>query len=685
MNRNKPRRSWHDGVFFGLHYDLHANAADSALGKELTAEHLSERLGRVMPDWVQCDCKGHAGYTSWPTQVGSTSPGVVNDSLAIHRQVTRALGIRLGMHYSGVWDSRAIELHGDWARLDAAGVPDKNQTCRLSPYADELMIPQMLELIDRYDVDGFWVDGENWASRPCWCQRCTGEFTRRTGLTDIPTQPGQPNWSAWLAFHRDLFVEHVARYADAVHARKSSCAVCSNWMYTIRQPEAVAAPVDYLSGDYDFAWGANRAALEGRLLDARGMSWDLMAWGFITAGNPWDPKRLGPPWQMKPAPHLCQELAEVVALGGAMMVYDNPQRTGWLTGWHQDTLAEVADFCRQRKELCFGSRSVSDSAVLHLAGHYYSCNDPLFNYGGAVAGVEGALHALLETHHSTDVLTEDSALERMGRYKLLVVPEQTHLSAAMQSALDAYAQAGGQVIMSGVHLASECPTLVGAEPAGVHGQRAQRDGAAAAADDFMDCVYLPCRGQAVATSGPWQAVRPLADTTPLVHCLLGHEPEKDRTNLPVVTYRRVGGGAILAIHGPVFRDYAAAHYPLLREFLRELIASLGIQWLATLESEHQTIRGPQPAPVRLEMILRQKAGRLRVNLINRGAAETLSPQRVTVEEIAPVTDIVLKVRRPERPRAVEVFPHDTQFNWEHAGGVLSVHLAQVYVHTVVSI
>ncbi len=42
---------------------------------------------------------------------------------------------------------------------------DPDITCRSSGYDDELMIPQMIELIDNYDVDGFWVDGENWASR----------------------------------------------------------------------------------------------------------------------------------------------------------------------------------------------------------------------------------------------------------------------------------------------------------------------------------------------------------------------------------------------------------------------------------------------------------------------------------------------------------------------------------------
>ena len=93
-NANEPGRNWHLQAFFGLHYDLHAGATDTELGAALTHEHLRAELEKVRPDWVQCDCKGHAGYTSWPTAVGTTSPGVVQDALRIHRDVTRELGCR---------------------------------------------------------------------------------------------------------------------------------------------------------------------------------------------------------------------------------------------------------------------------------------------------------------------------------------------------------------------------------------------------------------------------------------------------------------------------------------------------------------------------------------------------------------------------------------------------------------
>ena len=155
-------------------------------------------------------------------------------------------------------------------------------------------------------------------------------------------------------------------------------------------------------------------------MDARDMSWDLMAWGFARAEE-------GSPWVFKPALHLEQEVSEVVALGGAVMIYENPQRSGWLTGWHNEIMEKVGEFCRARREVCFHSKTVPQAAVLHLVEHYYANNQPLFNFAHAVEPVQGALQALLETHHSADVLPEDAALKRVGSYKLIVVPEETAL------------------------------------------------------------------------------------------------------------------------------------------------------------------------------------------------------------------------------------------------------------------
>lgn len=654
------RPNWHDDAFFGIHYDLHANEHDTELGRELSVDHLVERLRRVQPDWIQCDCKGHAGYTSWPTKVGATSPGVVQDSMRMHREATRQLGIPLGMHYSGVWDTVAIEQHPEWGRVNERGEREPvgngspDSTCRHSDYDRDLMIPQMLELIDEYDVDGFWVDGENWAARPCWCDRCQQAFREQRGTPQIPTSPDDPGWDDWLAFHRQLFVDHVADYANAVHERKPSCTVVSNWMYTMRQPDAVEAPVDYFSGDFDWRWGADRAAVEGRLLDGRGKSWDLMAWGFTKSG----PIPDSAPWVLKSATQLSQETAEVVALGGAVMIYNTPQRTGWLTGWHQDTLAEVARFCRARKEICFKSSSRSEVAILHPKDHYYTVAGPLFEQRTANYAIEGALHAMLETQHSTDILTDDAVQRRgLDQYRLIVIPERTKLAPEIHQEVQTFAENGGHILLTGATAASDFPGLAGA---------------AAAAPVVSTPVYLPAGNRTIGIDGPWQPVTPADGTDAWIHALRQQEQGKDATSQVIVTHRPVGDGSITTIHGSFFEHYHGEHPPLAREFLESLLDRLGISWEVTVDG-----------PPALEVVTRTQGDQLAVNLINRGAGETLSPRRVMFEDLPPITNVGLSIQRDEPPRSVRLEPSADPVPWTYNNGELKITVPAVRIHDIV--
>jgi hypothetical protein len=124
----------------------------------------------------------------------------------------------------------------------------------------------------------------------------------------------------------------------------------------------------------------------------------------------------------------------------------------------------------------------------------------------------------------------------------------------------------------------------------------------------------------------------------------------------------------------VFKDYFLGHYPRLRLFLAEIFNSLDIPWLVTLD-----------ASPRLEMILRQKDGKMLVNLINRGAAEMLYPNRIMVDELLPVTNISVKIRRSTKPKSVSIIPDNTKLDWSYADGFVTVQLPQVRIHEVLVI
>ncbi|MFA5419901.1 MAG: hypothetical protein WC341_15720, partial [Bacteroidales bacterium] len=107
--------------FFGLHFDFHANKSDSTIGKTFTAAMIDSMLTMVKPDYIQVDCKGHPGISSYPTKVGNAAPGFVTDPMKIWRVVTRKHGVALFVHYSGVIDAEAVAKRPGWAAEDKNG------------------------------------------------------------------------------------------------------------------------------------------------------------------------------------------------------------------------------------------------------------------------------------------------------------------------------------------------------------------------------------------------------------------------------------------------------------------------------------------------------------------------------------------------------------------------------------
>lgn len=642
--------NWHEDAFFGLHYDLHPGATDTELGREATYEHIRAMLEKVKPDFVQYDCKGHPGYSGYPTKVGAPSPGIVGDALKVWRQVTRDMGIPLSIHFSGVWDTRAIELHPEWARINAQGKPDPNYTSRLSAYDEEYMIPQLLEVVREYDIDGMWIDGENWASQPDWSEACQKTFTEKTGIAEIPRRAGDPHWHEWLAFHRELFVNHVTRYVDAVHALKPTCMVTSNWMYSVRMPEALAAPIDYLSGDFDPSFGAERAMAEGRFISSRGKPWDLMAWAFLQTGNQG--------WTMKNAEHLCQELSTVLAQGGAVFIYDTPHRSGRLTEWHQDVMADVAKFCRQRREYCHKSETIPQVAVLHSETAYYLHNDPLFNFAQANRAMEGALHALLEIGLSVDILNEDTLLKRLAEYPVVVIPEAVEVSDAVRQALPGYVENGGRLLLTGAQVAEQYGALTGVEKRG----------------EPEEGGWLPVGGEAVNVAGGYQAVT-LKDAEALAFMLTEREPAlNSRADFPAATRIRVGRGTVVAVHGPVFRGYYESHYPALRRFIGEMVAALNPAPMVRVDG-----------PWWIEMAARKKDGRTLIQLVNRAVGGYLSPNRHMAESVPATGPFTVTVPLAEKPAKVFLAPDDDGLEWSWDGGLLTAKIGGLRMHNVLVI
>ena len=167
--------------FFGLHFDAHAEKNQKNVGKDLKIEELEYLFSEVKPDFVQCDSKGHPGIATFQSKLGTTVQ-FYQDTMQVWREVSAKYGVALFAHYSGVFDSAAVQARPEWAITEKNGEISQDYTSTLSPYADELLIPQLKELAGIYGLNGAWVDGECWAALADYSEKTKILFEERTGL-----------------------------------------------------------------------------------------------------------------------------------------------------------------------------------------------------------------------------------------------------------------------------------------------------------------------------------------------------------------------------------------------------------------------------------------------------------------------------------------------------------------------
>ena len=160
----KTKKLKRNESFFGLHFDFHAGDKDKNIGANTTYEMVEKIIKAADPDYIQCDCKGHRGLSSYPTKAGNPAPGVVADALKVWRKATEDNNVAMFLHYSGVQDFEAVAQHPEWACIDENGNPSDKATSLFGDYSDKLLIPQLKELAGEYGADGAWIDGECWGS-----------------------------------------------------------------------------------------------------------------------------------------------------------------------------------------------------------------------------------------------------------------------------------------------------------------------------------------------------------------------------------------------------------------------------------------------------------------------------------------------------------------------------------------
>ena len=654
--------------FFGFHADFHAHKNDLHIGENVTQEMIERFLEAVQPDYVQVDCKGHFGYSCYPTKIGYAPPGLKNDLLAIWRKATKKHGVELVVHFSGLIDKAAIDHHPEWATVHADGEIDPFCTSPFGPYVDEHMIPQLKEVITEYDIDAVWVDGECWAAVPDYGKKALDKFKDKTGIESIPKSQVDPYWKEFLAFNRARFKEFVKHYVDEIHKFKPEMQITSNVMFGPWMPEPLTIPIDFLSGDYKPVDGVELARLAARYLPSVGLPWDIMTWGNTKGQNQYN-------ISLRPAIQLKQEAASVLAQGGGWQFVAPVARSGYIDDGTTATAADLAKFCRERQSLCHKTQSVPQVALLFPTTSTFDNLEEMYYFTDDMRpSLIGPLHGLLELHYSVDVKAEHWLSGHLQDYPVIIVPECHLLPEDFIAELRKYVHQGGRLLLCGPQVSAMFKDDLGVS---FEGDMIDMDQLFAELEktvvrrEFIvlepdlpqlyithDSLTSPCPGR-------YQKVTPTT-AKPINYCYFRRDLFGEKMCASTVV--RCGEGVVGAIYVPLMENYYESHLPVLRDAFSKIMTNVFPEPMVKLE-----------APPCIDMSIKKKDDMVLIHLVNLSGL-AVTAHYAAADYVLPVVDIGLEVRLDAEPSEAKWAYGGNSKTKQYQNGTLSIVLDRLEIH-----
>lgn len=640
----KKRR---EDSFFGVHFDFHAMEGQT-VPEIFRPDVVAEMLDRVRPDFVQCDTKGHPGLSSYPTKAGTQAYAIQKDVLKMWRDLTEERGIALYGHHSGLFDMTVAKNHPDWAVMDENGNVSTEAVSPFSPYADEVLIPQLLELALDYKLDGAWIDGECWCARVDYSPYAKAAYFRETGKE--PPVRGDADYEAYREFCRKGFLAYVRHYIAEVKKAAPMFQITSNWLFSSYMPEKPSVNVDFLSGDYDPVNSVISARTNGRCSACYGMPWELISWGQNAIPFSWETHNRN----TKELAQYCQEAAEIISLGGAYMFFNIMYGNGgYIQEWAIPVWEKVAAFVRERQTVCFHAKPLSELAVLYPLERTSLDTDALYSTRyESFASVRAWINALQNTQRSCVVLPEYQAQEgALDQVRLLVVPNTGRLEPATIQRIAAYVKEGGSVLLDQKACRYFMP-YTGLEDAQAETRLVFLDGGDALA--ALEVETAPYTAENAAVTGAYYD-RNFYDGNP-------H---------PAALCTPYGKGRFINLCFSFSTGYASNVSSAIEAFLNRQLAELN--FAPTVQVENSPL---------VDMAVCRKDGKLLVNLINCGGSHAL-PYVRSYNYIPPLYNIGLKIHTEEAPQALYLEPGHTPLPFTYENKTVSVTVKELAIHSVV--
>ena len=657
--------------FFGLHFDYHGKPMNGIQGNTLTEEDIRRICREIKPDFIQIDCKGHPGWASYPSKIGNALPEFAQDTLALWRRVTSEEDVALYLHYSGIYDIKYCAEHPEDNSMAADGsfVPGASRPD--GGYVDNLLIPQLSEIVEKYGVNGFWIDGECWKVSTDFRPETIKKFEAETGIDldgKLPASAGDPYYEEYREYGRELFRRYVRHYVDTLHAKFPNLQIASNWAFSDHMPEPVSANVDFLSGDLNPENSLHSERYAARALAQQDMPWDLMSWNFrwnVGGVSCCVPKHKN---------QILQEAAAVISLGGAYQNYIMQFKNGEPNMYEIEHMTALRDFMRARQDFCFRGKPMHESALLlstcdrlHESGGLYSRN--------GYEKIFGLTALLCDIGQPLEIISEHTLKKQANEYKMIVIPELYYgLEDDVIALLLDYAKNGGNLVLCGkntcrIFAEAGAPFTVNELP------ELFEAGIIAYDNGFVDDkphtkVYYFTVGENKLNYGSIFKPAKIASNG---HVVAEVADDIRKNGEPLAATVEYGNGTVSAVGFDIGSQYLSAPQYTYRTLIKTLADSL---YTPTVKIE--ALFGS------LEIVPLCKDGRLMIQLVNGGGSHS-DTRTATDDRIAPALDIELSIALDEKPDALVLQPEGRALDFEWRDGRAYVSIDRIDIHSIIEV
>lgn len=382
----------------------------------------------------------HHGYCTYDTQVGTRFPGMRGDWFGrtieeLHRRRIAAFG-----YITLNWNFKYLREHLGADFVEAKVKPDGSldgMICLNAPGYVDLVEAYTREVLSRYPVDGLRYD-ILFTRKGCTCAGCKKLYRSRYGK-ELVSWGGLPE-QRQHDFYMATTEQAVLRLTRVGHGVKPSVEMWQNCIqsYTPNNMN--------LGRTQDIAY--NEYGDPFRLLLLRGVMNKDAAINGLMNRTPFSAT----------APIDRFLFRQCLALGGRCYSYFGHKQTDYRTlqpgpeptRWHREQLAPFYQMVAQVEPHLRGARPVSSVGVVFSEATRYRRPDYKREF------YAGALERLTEAYLKRSLPLEfvnclDLANPRkaIARFKLLIVPLSSGLSAEQLEALRGYVRGGGHLLIAG--------------------------------------------------------------------------------------------------------------------------------------------------------------------------------------------------------------------------------------------